>query len=332
MASQLVLYVGTDLIIKCLSEHYLSANSQPTIRTLGIIKSYGATLIFTEAALKEVYTHLKAVDLEFRNHYMEIEPLVNDVLATQIDRILIRAYFYSKLGLNAGLRKPAGWRTFIGQFCTYAALHSDASEDSLRMYLCERFKMEYEPGEVMRRNIDDDELEALTTAIIQEKQTNKRQSDVLARNDAMHVLRVFLKRLELKEHSVSNPFGYRTWWLTHERAVRRAATFVFQKRRAEFIMRPEFLLNYIALAPTKAAVSKSYSSIFPTMLGVRLSQRLDKAVFSSSLAEIKKAFQVDEFRARAMISELLKRLPADQLRIYDNDWESMDPLGEAIST
>ncbi len=211
MASQLVLYVGSDLIIKALSEYYLQKNSQLTIRTLGIIKSYGATLIVTETAMDEVYTHLKAVDLEFCNHYAEIEPIVDANLAAHIDRILIRAYFYSRLGLNTGGRKPAGWKSFLGQFCDYATLQRDSSRDGLRMYICEQFKMEYEPEEVTLRNMDLDELEALKTSILNVKQL-KRRAEVLARNDAIHVLRVFSRRRQIHEHSVANPFGYRTWW------------------------------------------------------------------------------------------------------------------------
>jgi hypothetical protein len=305
--------------------------SQLTIRTLSIIKSYGGQLVLTQSALDEVYTHLKAVDLEFKHFYMEIEPLVDVALASRIDRILIRAYFYSKFGLNTGRRRPAGWQTFIGQFCNYATLHRENTRDSLRMYLCERFKMEFEPAEVTQRSVDGDELETLKSAILHVKESTKAGAAVLARNDALHILRVFSKRTELHEHSVANPFGYRTWWLTHERAVRRAAAIVYDGRHAEFLMRPEFLLNYIALAPTGSSVVRSYGSIFPTTLGIRLSHRFDKHHLHSALTEIKRAFDVDEFRARAMISEMLKKLPADHVRIYDHDWETMDPFEEVTS-
>ena len=70
-----------------------------------------------------------------------------------------------------------------------------------------------------------------------------------------------------------NPFGFRTWWLTHERAVRRAAAIYFEGQRPQFIMRPEFLLNYIALSPSSKAVAESYRAVFPTILGIRLSRQ-----------------------------------------------------------
>ncbi len=119
--------------------------------------------------------------------------------------------------------------------------------------------------------------------------------------------------------------------VTHERAVRRAAGLLYQDKRPEFIMRPEFLLNYIALVPTRSEVIKSYGSVFPTMLAVKLSQRLEATALRSTLTEVKKAFQIDQFRARAMIAEMLKKLPADHLRIYDHDLETLDPFEEVLS-
>lgn len=322
MGSQLVLYVGADMIIKGLSEHYLATESQLTIRTLELIKNFGAKLIISEVALREIWTHLIAVDQEFINHYKDIEPVVDVDFASSIDRILIRAYFYSKHGLNVGQKKPAGWRTFIGQFCEYAQLRDERTLDSLRMYLSERFRMEFEPTEITKKGLDSAQLDKLRDKILERRGSSmhKRGAQILATNDALHVLRVFSKRKELSEDAVPNPFGYRTWWLTHERAVRTAAALTFAGKCPQFIMRPEFLLNYIALSPSKTAVTKSFGAIFPTMLGIRLSNRMNPAELKRALGEVRKAFEIDEHRARAKVSELLKRLPDDHHRIYEHSW------------
>lgn len=331
MAKQLVLYVGSDLLIKCLSEHYVVDGSRLTINALEIIRSGGAKLILTEPALDEVYTHIKAADAEFRNHYAAIEPLITPNLVPDLDRILIRAYFYAKLGINAVPRGPRGWMSYLGQFCSYDGLRNDSAKPNLRAYLCDRFGLDYEPVETMRKGIGDDVIEGLTDQILTQRSSrNKTRAHVLANNDALHVLRVFSKRDELNEINVPNPFGFRTWWLTHERAVRRAAVEYFKGTRPQFVMRPEFLLNYIALSPSKRAVAESYQTVFPTLLGIRLSHRVDKGYLSQMLVNVRKAYEVDEFRARAIIGELSDRLKSDHLRTYETNWDVVEASEELL--
>lgn len=96
MSGMFVLYVGADLIIRALSEHYLTEHNRMTEHLFSILSKSGAKLVLTENALEEVYSHIAASDREFTNCYMEIEPYIrheNDFIR-QIDRILIRAYFY----------------------------------------------------------------------------------------------------------------------------------------------------------------------------------------------------------------------------------------------
>jgi hypothetical protein len=76
----------------------------------------------------------------------------------------------------------------------------------------------------------------------------KEREEVLAYNDALHVLRVYAKRREAKP----NPYGYRTWWLTQETLVRRATGEVVAKHHSLYMMRPEFILNFISIATTLA--------------------------------------------------------------------------------
>ena len=47
-------------------------------------------------------------------------------------------------------------------------------------------------------------------------------------------------------------------------------------------MRPEFLLNFIALSPTTEQIRRSYETVFPTLLGIKLSNRMREDVFHRS--------------------------------------------------
>ncbi|CAN7264797.1 hypothetical protein [Mesorhizobium sp. LjRoot246] len=194
MSADLILYVGTDIIIRSLSEYYLQKKDQSTIGTLAILREAGSKLILTERCVEEVWTHLKATSAEYQNHYMEVEPYVDLDLARNIDRILIRAYYYAKLSPQDGVRSPAGWRSYIGNFCEFKSLHSDRGREEIREYLIRRFGLIYEPDSETLAGVDADELKALTKRVLGErKKKNLRDKEErLAENDAMHVLRVYL--------------------------------------------------------------------------------------------------------------------------------------------
>jgi len=318
MARQLVLYIGSDLIIKALSEYHIDPAGRLVTNALEVIQKAGATLVLGDPAFEEVYTHIRATDLEFVNYYSQVEPLIDEEFVHGIDRILIRAYFYARLGLNTSGKRPKGWRSYIGQFCSYEGLRSGRSRDGLRAYLCDKFGMRFEEKSIMRASVSRDKLKLLTNAIVTAREwARKKNTYVLAYNDALHALRVFSKRDELKEINSSNPFGYRCWWVTHEKAVQRAAVFALGTQVKRFIMRPEFLLNYIAFAPTARQVSESYKQVFPTILGVSLSKGVSPSLLHSVLESAREAFSVDESRAKAMIAEFTDRLKSDQLRLYE---------------
>lgn len=97
IAKSFNLYLGTDIIIRALSEHYLNSEDRMTVNLLSILKDSGATLILTEKVVDEVATHLRRQMLEFEFNYHPIENKIEYSLVEYIDRLLIRAYFYAKL-------------------------------------------------------------------------------------------------------------------------------------------------------------------------------------------------------------------------------------------
>ena len=281
-----------------------------------VLKAAGSELILTEKTLEEVISHVRAADYEFRSHYEDMEKYVDLALARHIDRILIRAYFYAQL--EGERRRLPGWGAFIGLFCTYTNLHSVAGQESLRRYLCDEFGMAYERTDETSRGIDLEELNSLTEKIKQIRGGRaKEREEVLAYDDALHVLRVYVKRRELNEGAQANPYGYRTWWLTQETLVRRATGEVVAKHHSLYMMRPEFILNFISIAPSAEKVRASFGSIFPTLLGVRLSNRMRNDVFEKVMQSVRDASLLGEARARALASELSDKLKGDHFKRYE---------------
>ena len=93
-------------------------------------------------------------------------------------------------------------------------------------------------------------------------------------------------------------------------------------RGSQYIIRPEFILNFVALSPTTEEVRKSYGTIFPTLLGVRLSNRMREDIFHDVMARAKAARAVDEARAKAMLADMSNRLKGDQFKRYEADFLS----------
>lgn len=328
MAQQLVLYVGSDLIIKSISEYHLPEHGQLVTNALKLLQRSGATLIMSGPAYEEVYTHMRAAVLEFENYYATIEPQIGLDFVAYIDRILIRAYFYAVHQVNTVGKTPRGWKSYINQFCDYKDILSGKNRDGLKRYLCDRYGFEYEPRETMRRSVDRALTKKLAERLAEERRSKKRSDEralELAANDALHALRIFSRRQQLNEANVSNPFGHRAWWLTHEKVVQRVAVPVIGADKPRFIMRPEFLLNYISLVPSKKEIMESFKTVFPSMLGVSLSRRAPPAMLHAVLNSAREAFDVDNSRAKVMLQEFVDKLKSDQIRIYDHNLDDREP-------
>ena len=320
MSSNFVLFVGSDIIVRALSERYLAEEDQMTVNMLRILKESGATLLVTHMTVEEVHSHIKITDREFREYILEIEPYVDKEITRHTGKILIRAYFNAKNDPLLDVR-PAGWKMFIEQICNYSDLHKDfLSRDQVKNYLIEKFSLDFLDDSEINDVVDSIEVEQLADQIKAIK-----SEDVLAFNDARHILAVYGKRKELREEHRPNPYGYHTWWLTHETRVMQCTGDLVKQRGAKYIMRPEFILNFVALSPTTEMVRKSYSTIFPTLLGVRLSNRMREKVFHDVMTRAKDMRAVDEARAKVMVSDMSNQLKGDKYKQYEAEWLAAQP-------
>jgi hypothetical protein len=325
MAKNFVLYVGTDILVRAISEYYLSPDDQMTVNSLKILKQAGAKLIISEATLEEVHSHIYASDREFANIYEEVDNIVDRDLASESDRILIRAYYYAKLD-HGNTNRPRSWNAYLDNFLSHQKLLGPTSPQSMRSLrdtLVVRFGLTYVDREDMMRDIDQDDLRKLTEAIKKlRKDSHRRHEEVRAANDAAHILFVQRTR-KAEEKEVSNPYGYRTWWLTQETKSGIAVHIAFPKRHLpRAIMRPELLINYFAYNPTSTEVRRSLGEIFPSLMGIRLGTRLDQGQFEIIMAKIKDAHRADPARAQAIVAEHSNALISQTIRDFSLKYTS----------
>ena len=317
MSSNFVLFVGTDIIVRALSERYLPHEDQMTVNMLRILAEAGSSLILTHMTVEEVHAHIKSTDVEYRNWYHDVDRHNNKELARHASRILIRAYLHAKWEpLTEHI--PTNWRNFIGQICNHGDLENDSvSRDQIKQYLIEKFQLEYLDSTDIAELVDQEEAETLAAQILPIK-----SEEILARNDARQILAVYGKRRALREAHRPNPYGYRTWWLTHEVRVRGRTRQLVQEKGAHYIVKPEFVLNFIALSPTTEGVRRSYGHIFPTLLGVRLSNRMREEVFHDVVRRVKEIYEMDDARANVQMSQLSTQLKGDNYKQYEVEFDS----------
>jgi hypothetical protein len=110
------LYVGSDIIVRALSERFLRKEDQLASNAIEILAAAGATLVLAEPVLEEIFTHIAAADYEYRNHYTEQEPYLTLELIQACSRLLIRTYLYAKKRPIEGIEPPKGWLSFIDGF------------------------------------------------------------------------------------------------------------------------------------------------------------------------------------------------------------------------
>jgi hypothetical protein len=162
IAKSFRLYIGTDLLVRALSEQYLSRENQATRNLFAILRAAGADLILTEVVVEEVATHLRRQMIEFEIHYADVESKIPEELVQYIDRLLIRAYFHARLSPVPGAPIPDSWRAYMSQFANYGDVRNNRGDQELAGYLIRKFGLTYETTNEMLEGLDREELEDLT--------------------------------------------------------------------------------------------------------------------------------------------------------------------------
>ncbi|HVP99834.1 MAG TPA: hypothetical protein VMS87_11525, partial [Roseiarcus sp.] len=139
--------------------------------------------------------------------------LVDEPLASQASKILIRSYYYAKLDAE-NPKRPKTWEQFLNNFVTPGRLTgslSAATMKELRDTLCDRLGMGFEARDEKDSGVDKEEVATLAKKIREMRNPTKREK--LADNDAYMILRIEAIRRK-KENVSANPYGYKTWYLT----------------------------------------------------------------------------------------------------------------------
>lgn len=300
------LLVGTDLIIRAMSERFLSKENQMTRNLFKMANEAGIKLYLSENAFDGVLKHIIVTDNEYRHHILPREAYITRELIRESPQILIRTYYHAK---GEGYTKS--WSQFISEFITYKQLHVYSGEEELKTYITQQFGMEFISTEDLTVGVSEQAIEDLTKEILKSKDNERLAKDV-----SIIINSIYGQRRMNKEHSTFPEFGYQTWWLTQESKVQRHTQSLVKKYGAKYIMRPEFLINFFALSPSVADIKESYKTIFPSVMGIQMGNRLPDELFHKVLGQVDVWKETEEGRVVAKTRALCDRLKAEH---FDND-------------
>ena len=112
-------------------------------------------------------------------------------------------------------------------------------------------------------------------------------------------------------------FGYNTWWLTGETQILRYTKDLEKaNNNVRYMMRPDFLLNFLSFAPSVAEARNTFGNVFPSMLGIHLSRRMEPSAFHKLMDEVEVAEAMDEARRNAVMAKLADKLKTDLGKRY----------------
>jgi hypothetical protein len=133
-----------------------------------------------------------------------------------------------------------------------------------------------------------------------------------ARNDARLILTLYAIREKQNEAASASIFGYKTWWLSKDTLTSKAVNEILAERYpVSCYMRPDFLFNYISLAPRRAQIHESYGKMFPTLVGVNISFHLPNEIVQCVHSCLKEHETRNPARRSAILVSLAERLKSD---------------------
>ena len=105
--------------------------------------------------------------------------------------------------------------------------------------------------------------------------------------------------------------------MTNQTRVLQHTIELIRSNHAKYIMRPDFLLHFIALSPTCNEVRDNFKSIFPSIFGIQLGHRLKDNVFHKIMDSVKQWKGLEPGRISALMANLSDELKADRLKRYE---------------
>ena len=302
MASKLRVYVDNSIIIPALSEYFLADENRRHWNLLKRAKAAGVNLLVEDRIVDELVSHFRMIKSKYEDTYRSNEAvyLADEMVILYIEDIMIRSYFYSKARGQVDT-----FDTFLDKFVD-PSVGGQAKKD-LVVWLRQEFGIQFVSSAASSASVPKDEVDRLFEALCKTKSHKEK-----ARTDAELILSIYHQRIANGEGSEASMLGYRTWWLSKDTMTQRAVKEVFGDRfDTSCYIRPDFLHNYICLAPTTQEVDDAYRTLFPSLIGVNISFHLPPDVVAVVQSRVREHGEKNRARLVAVLASLTDRLKSD---------------------
>ena len=313
MAAGLRIYVGTDIIVRCLSEALVQKPSRGMTNSLRLMRASGVKLRVTRQTLGEVFSHIRHATNIFRLEYDTWFRHANLDSVINCDQILIRSFFYARLEPDRHEKRPRDWSNYLRNFGLAAwfaktdNLTSDEYLDEFGSFLLDKYQLDFVEIDEILETIDQSLASKIANEVLSRREIPTEGFRILATNDAQMALFVNAERNNRNERVSTNLYGFHSWWLTEKHNILAALRKYGQK--ADVVMHPQFLMNHFVLDPSFMGKQETKThSIMPTLFGLRITDRIPPGEMRNFVKSIGDLAGLDEAAQRARIRTATNKL------------------------
>lgn len=302
LAAKLKVFVCNSILVPALSEFCLPAENRRHWNLLLQARNAGVSLFVNKVTLEELLSHIRLSLQRYEVEYAGLEEMYSDELTLKyVESILIRAYLYQKAHGDS-----LTFDQFINKFVSPRARPVIMHQEMIS-FLKDEFGIQYIDDPSLGVQIDAKQISALASELEKYKQTKQQ-----AENDARTILGIYALRVKNNEVGTAGIFGCQTWWLSKDTTTHRAVRLCFKdKQFVSCYLRPDFLLNYIALSARSGHATKVFDQMFPTLIGVTLSHHVTTELSQGIHEAIKAHSELSAARVKAVIGSMSTRLMTD---------------------
>lgn len=303
MASQLKVFVCTSILVPALSEYYLDSCNRRHWNLLVRAQKAGVKLFVNKVIVSELVGHIRKSLSDYRNCYEGYENLYQDYASISfVSEILIRSYLYNKAN-----GKNFTFVQFIDNFVSPTATQK-TMEYEIIQWLEDTFGISYVNDGSLDIKINQDDYTKLEAELKKHK-----KSDNQAASDAFTILMIYELRAKDNEIASQGILGYKTWWLSKDTITYKSVIkSLGDEYNVSCYLRPDFLLNYISLAPSRDDVNLVYDGMFPTLMGVSLSHHIPDEISKIVHSCIREHSDINPGRRRTILASLSNKLKSEK--------------------
>lgn len=268
------IWVDTTVVLPLFAEDLLDPQARAHVHMLNAVREAGSRLYVTEGVIEEITSHIHRSKAYSR-------ALLNQRDIHGVEPFLLSCYQLSG-------RDPNNFEHWIETFCG-----DSRPEDDIIDYLQELVGIEVSNLEEYAERADPI-LRAMVGEIWHEARDQRDHRAIsmgakpmdpstrarLVAHDVENYLGVVMRRASRGERR--SAFGFKTWWLTLDgtafRAHKELTERLSEKPPASPAISPDFMLNYLAVGPVRARLSRSTEESLPLMLNMSVLDAVPKSL------------------------------------------------------